>query len=342
MLVEVALFDESLLHSLSQYHEYLSAFQIRAVEYRIDRGGKSVSMSLMLTFVKEIVDGIAVGHDKTVVPPLVTQDINQQAVARAAGLALETLVGAHHLSHVGLLDECLECRKISLPQVAVGGFDVHGVAQRLGAAVDGIVLGTGMGLEIAAVVALHAEDGLYAQYGVHVGILAAGLLAAPPAGITEDVDVRAPEGELWIARIIDHAHGDIEQLGVVVVSTVPVGACLVAHSRKHVVDQLLAEGCCHTDRLGENRISALAHAMTGFAPPVVRRNAETVDGDTLVHHQADFLFGREHGNEVFHAFGSRQLRILPRVLVLRRSQTELGHQHRQKEDSFHLKIVLIS
>ena len=51
-------------------------------------------MRLMLTFIKEIVDGIAVGNHESVVTPLVAQDIDEQTVAGAAGLTLETLVGA--------------------------------------------------------------------------------------------------------------------------------------------------------------------------------------------------------------------------------------------------------
>ena len=103
------------------------------------------------------------------------------------------------------------------------------MAQGLGATVYGVVLSAGMGFVILAVVALHAEDGLYAQYSIHVGILTASLLTTSPTGIAEDVDVRAPKGEFRIARVIDDTHGYIEQLSVVVVCAVPVGAGLVAH-----------------------------------------------------------------------------------------------------------------
>ena len=94
---------------------------------------------------------------------------------------------------------------------------------------NGVVLGTGVGFEILVVVALHAENGLYAQYSVHVGILTASLLTASPTGITEDINVRAPKGKLGITRVIDDTHGHIEELCVVVVGAVPVGASLIAY-----------------------------------------------------------------------------------------------------------------
>ena len=72
-------------------------------------------MRLVLTAIEEIVDGVAISKHDSIVTPLVAQDVNEQAVAGATGLALETLVGTHHLTHVTLLDQCLERRQIGLP-----------------------------------------------------------------------------------------------------------------------------------------------------------------------------------------------------------------------------------
>ena len=185
-------------------------------------------MGLVLSAVEEVVDGVAVGQHDGIVAPLVAQDVDKQTVAGATGLALETLVGAHHLAHVTFLDQCLERRQVGLPQVAVGRFHVHGVAQGFRTAVYGVVLGTGMGLEIMIVVALHAEYGLQAKHGVHIRVLTTGLLAAPPTWITENIDIRTPECQLGVTWIIGHAHGYVEQLGVLMVGAVPVGTSLVA------------------------------------------------------------------------------------------------------------------
>ena len=155
MLVEHVLLDEAFLESFGQAHEHLSAFQVCTVQNGVDRCRKSVFMSLMLSAVKEIVDGIAVGEHNGVVAPFVAQDVDEQAIAGAAGLALEALVGAHHLAHVGFLHQRLEGGQIGLPQVAVRWVHVHRVAQGLRSAMHGIVLGTGVGLEVIGVVTLH-------------------------------------------------------------------------------------------------------------------------------------------------------------------------------------------
>ena len=72
-------------------------------------------MCLVLTTVEEIVDGIAVGEDNSIVAPLIAEDIDEQTVAGAAGFALETLIGTHHLADIGLLDEGFEGGEIGLP-----------------------------------------------------------------------------------------------------------------------------------------------------------------------------------------------------------------------------------
>ena len=224
MGVEVALLDESLLQSLGEHHEHLAALQVGAVEHGIDRSRQRVLVGLVLSLVIEVVDGIAVGEHDGVVAPFAAQDVNKQTVAGAAGLAFVAVVGAHHLAHVPFLHQGFESGKIGFPKVAHGHGSIVGVAQRFRTAVYGVVLGAGVGLEVLVVVALHAEHRLYAQDGVQVGVFAAGLLSASPARVTEDVDVGAPEGELGVAGIIDHAHGHIED---VVVGTVPVGTGLV-------------------------------------------------------------------------------------------------------------------
>ena len=171
---------------------------------------------------------------------------------------------------------------------------------------------------------LHAEDGLDAEDGIHVGVFATGLLAASPAGVAEDVDVRTPETEFGIAGVIDHAHGHIED---VVVGTVPVGTGLVAHGTEHIIDELLAEGGSHADGLGEDGVATLAHAVAGLAPPVVGGDAEAIDGDALVHHQSYFLFGRQHGDQVLYSFSRGQVGVLPRILLLGRHMGGRDQQH---------------
>ena len=159
---------------------------------------------------------------------------------------------------------------------------------------NGIVLGTGMGLDILVVIALHAKYGLNTQNGIHIGVLTTGLLTASPTGVTEDVDVGAPEAKLGVTRIIGSTLRNIKQLRVIVIGTVPVGTSLITYLREDIVNQLGIESRCHADGLRVNGVVALAHTMAGLTPPVVRGNAQTIDGDGLVHHQSYFLIGRQH------------------------------------------------
>ena len=226
MVVEVALLDEALLQTVGEVHHHLAALQVGTVEHSIHRSRQWVLVGLVLTAVKEVVDSVTVGHHQSVISPFVAQDIDEQAVTRTAGLALETLVGTHHLPHISFLHQSLEGWQIGLPEVTVGGFYIHGVAQRLWSAVHGIVLGTGMRLDVLVVVSLHTQYGLHAQYGIHVGIFTTGLLSASPTGVTEDVHVGTPESQFGITRIVGLAHAHMLHA---VVRAVPVGACLVTY-----------------------------------------------------------------------------------------------------------------
>ena len=178
----------------------------------------------------------------------------------------------------------------------------------------GVVLGTGVGFEIVVVVALHAENGLHAQNSVQIGVFTAGLLSASPTRVAEDVDVGTPEGELGVTGIVGHTHGNVEQLGIAVVGAVPVGTGLVGHGGEHVVDQLVAERCGHTDGLRIDGVASLTNSVTGLAPPVVGGDVQAVDGDRLVHHQTDLLLGGEQREEVLNTLGVRECGVQIRIL----------------------------
>ena len=118
-------------------------------------------MRFVLTFVIEVVDGIAVSQYDSIVAPLVAQNVNQQTVAGTTWFSLKPLLSTHHLAHVTFLNQCFECRQIGFPQVAVGWLYIHRVAQWLWSAVHSIVLGTSVGFKVFIVVALHTQHGLY-------------------------------------------------------------------------------------------------------------------------------------------------------------------------------------
>ena len=335
MLVEVTLLDKALLQTFSQRHKHLATLQVGTVEHSIDRGTQRVFMRLVLAFIIEIVDGVTVSKHDGIVTPLVAQDVDEQTVAGTTGLALKTLIGTHHLANIGFLDQCLEGRQIGLPQVTIGRFYIHGMAQGLRTTVYGIVLGTGMGLEILVVVALHTQYGLYSQHSIQIRILATCLLSTSPTRVTEDIDVRTPEGQLRIAWVVGHTLWHVEQLGVVVVSTVPVGTGLVRYLREDIIYQLFAESSSQTNGLRIDGIATLAHTVTSLTPPVIRRNTQTVDANALVHHQTHLLFRCQHSQQALYTLCTRQIRILPCILVLgtyrcRRKPCE----HKESKNSF--------
>ena len=168
----------------------------------------------MLALGVEVVDSVAVGQYDALIAPLVAQDILKQALRRAARLTLIAVVGAHHLLDITVNHQGLEGRKISLPEIPHRNGCVKGMAQRLRTAVDGIVLCAGVGLEILVIVALHTEDGLKAQHRGQIRVLTVGLLAAAPPRVTEDVDIRTPEAQFRVARIIGHTHRNVEDIVV--------------------------------------------------------------------------------------------------------------------------------
>ena len=85
--------------------------------------------------------------------------------------------------------------QVGVELVVLADIDVGHVARRLGAAVHGVMLGRGNGAIVARIVALQARHEGDAHAAGQEGIFAVGLLAAAPARIAEDVDVRRPEVE---------------------------------------------------------------------------------------------------------------------------------------------------
>ena len=118
VVVEHALLDEPFIQCLGEHHEHLAALQVGAVEYSVDGCRQRVGVGLVLPLVVEVVDGVAVGEHDGVVAPFAAQDVHEQTVAGAAGLALITVVGTHHLAHITFLHQSLEGGEVGLPQVA--------------------------------------------------------------------------------------------------------------------------------------------------------------------------------------------------------------------------------
>jgi len=66
----------------------------------------------------KIGDGPAIGDHQVFETPFVAEDALQQAGAAAAGFIVQTLVGAHDLSHIGFLHQGLERRQVGFVEFA--------------------------------------------------------------------------------------------------------------------------------------------------------------------------------------------------------------------------------
>ena len=72
----------------------------------------------MLAFIVEIIDGITVCEHDSVIVPFAAQYVHQEAVAGAARDAFVSVIGTHHFAYIAFLYECLESRKVCLPEIA--------------------------------------------------------------------------------------------------------------------------------------------------------------------------------------------------------------------------------
>ena len=198
----------------------------------------------------------------------------------------------------------------------------------------GEVLGTGRDLQVRRVAPLQPADHRLAQQTGQEGVFAVGLLAAPPSGITEDVDVRGPEREPLVL------HAAFSRPVRLVVDR----AGFSRDDPAHALHALGVERGRKADGLRKDRDLVLraADSVQAFVPPVVGRNAEPFDGRCEVLHLRRLLFGRKSGDEIPHPFFDRELRIAERKLL--GAKQGCGAAHRECEDHFwekpfHMRIV---
>ena len=158
----------------------------------------------------EVADGATVADNKVLETPLVTQNGLQQTLTATARVIVETLVGTHHLAHLGILHQGLESRHISFPHIAGRHISQIGrMACVFGTAMDGIVLGAGPQLTILGIFrALQASYNLCAHHAGQIRVFTIGFLSPAPSRVAKDVDIRCPHGqamELLVLATVQHA-----------------------------------------------------------------------------------------------------------------------------------------
>ncbi len=104
-----------------------------------------------------------------------------------------------------------ECGGVGRFQVVCGDIHVKAVASLFWATVYGEVFGGGDGPWVVGGVPLQATDEAHCKLAGEVGVFTVGFHAAAPTWVTENVDVRGPEGESCIAGVVfAGAAGEVE------------------------------------------------------------------------------------------------------------------------------------
>ena len=252
----ILLGDQPLPQGQEQTAVAVAAVQVTAVFQRQGHGLGGVLRDHVPGV--EIPDGPAVGDHMALEAPAAPEDVFQQCLAAAAGLAVGTVVGPHDGLHPGVLDAGLEGGEIGFLHVLGGGHGVKLVPQALRPAVDGEMLGAGGGFHGFAA-ALEAPDVGFAQLGGEEGVLAVSLVPPAPAGVPEDVDVGGPEGQALVnVPVVLGGEG-------VVLGPALGGGCV-----SQLFQKLLVKHGRQADGLGKAGGGARpGHAVKGLVPPVV-------------------------------------------------------------------------
>ena len=198
--------------------------------------------------------------------PFFTQ-LSHKEAARAAGLAVETVVSPHNGLDLGIADQSFESREISLFHIFRRSFGVKAVPQFLRPAVDGKVFGAGRRFQGLAL-SLQAPYEGCAQSGRQIRILAVGLLSPAPAWVAKDIHIGRPHGQ----PVVDIPIA-LSGKGVV------FGPRFGGDDGSDGFQQLIVEHGRHTDGLGKaGGRTAPGQTVQSLVPPVISGNVKACDG----------------------------------------------------------------
>ena len=148
--IQISLFDFTSAYSLWQMFVFRSALHISTRQHRFRTGLSPILCHIMPTG-QEIANRTTVAGNQSVESPLVTQYLLFITSLRTAGLAVNALIGAHHLSDFTLLYQSLESRQIGLPQITLWQIlDIELMTVPLRTAMHSKVLGTSQQFAIFA------------------------------------------------------------------------------------------------------------------------------------------------------------------------------------------------
>src|SRR5579862_3692095 len=300
--VELGLGEEVLVDGIDDALIGASTVEVGAGENAGGRCGGVVGGVVVAVGLREVVDGVAIGGDKAVKAPVAAENVAEKHFAGAGRDLVDGVVGAHEGIGAAVGDGGAEGGEIGVPEVVFGGVDVGLVAGGFGAAVDGVVLGSGDGAQVVGVVALDAFDECGSETGGKEGVFAVGFLPAAPARIAEDVDVWRPDGEAVEAVV--HVVAD---------SVVVLGAGFDGDDVADAADQGSVPGGGIANGLGKHGgESGARDAVEAFVPPVVGGDVEAGNGGGAIKGLRDFFFEGEAGDQVVDALNDGEGRIAER------------------------------
>ena len=273
--VEVALLDVATFDGCRQVLIFRATLYVSTAEHGFGRCCGIVFRHIVPAGQK-VANGSAVAGNQALEAPDVAQDMLFVAGIATTGVAVDALVGAHHLGHLSVLHQCLEGRQVGFPQVTLRQvLDVEGVAVPLRTAMYGKVFGTGQQLFVTIAKPLSvvghalqsAHDG-QSHPCCQVGVFAVGLLSASPSRVAEDVDVGRPERQALVALDVARAFG---LLGFY--------TGFVADGGEHAMQQCIVPRGCHRHRDGEHGGKAVApYTVQRLVPPLELGDAQPTDG----------------------------------------------------------------
>ena len=260
-----------------------------------------------MAFSEEVVHSPAVSHYKTVEAPLLSEDLDKKLVTSAARLAFICIVRAHNLLYISSFHKTLESIEICLVEITPRYFlDIEHMALILRTAMDREMLQTCMELVILLVrIALEAVHYGTSHHCGQIWILSICLLATSPTRVTEDVDVRSPDGKTMIT-----AHAFF------ITSDAELDSLLGRSDVEHLFEKFIIPARRHSDSLREHsRETVTCRTMKGFVPPIVLADAELRDLRRIIVHEHDLLLHGKSSEKVFCSFLRSQRRILIRVCL---------------------------
>ena len=234
----------------------------------------------------EISNSATVGNYQVLESPLIPENLLQKAGVAAAWFIIPTLIGTHHLTHLGILHQRFEGRHISFPKVArcnIG--NIVCMASPFWSAMNCIVLGTSPEFAVFRIFRSlqSAHHGTSHPTG-KIRILTIGFLSTSPARITEDIHVWSPDRE-------GMETGYISSL---LLQFIPFGTHLIRCCIKDSIHHSVVKRSYHSDRFRKDGyISHVRHTMQCLAPPLESLDSQSWDSRRIIQHQRSFLFQSE-------------------------------------------------